>query len=121
MSEKLYQLAEYISRTNPEGVVNIALSNGYKAPKTQQAMTGFILKFLSDKGEEGYRKIIEIHPDRDLILASLEEISEGPMNFIGQIPNDSYSIQNVPKSKFPLVEFLLIAIICLIILSVCTR
>jgi hypothetical protein len=119
--EKIELLAEYISNANPNGVAKLARENGFPVPRSKDSMPGFIYKFLKENGEEGFLKLTMIHPDREMLLASVKPAKNSASNFVGQTPASEVNTMPVSSRGSQTTNILLVVVILLIVLSLLTR
>jgi len=111
-SNKLYNFAETVAKGNPSGVMAIARDHNYHVPNSTETGIGFIIKFVQDKKEDAIKKLVHIHPDRDLILASEERVRysnflDGTVNYVGEKVKD-------PEVKMSMVVLVLIFAVLII-------
>lgn len=65
---RLENLAEYVAGVNPRGVNKLAYKYGFIPASSHEGRKGMLFTGLMEEGEEFFKDIARIHPDRDLIL-----------------------------------------------------
>lgn len=112
--KKLQLLAEHIAKGNPEGLVKVAKKNNYHAPKSIQGGIGFIHKFVNEKKDDALKQLALIHPDREIILASVPA-AKASSNFGG----DEVKFVGEPKGiKAPVIYIMLMLIVAILVISI---
>lgn len=112
-NKKLQNLAQYIAVSNPSGVKELAGKFNYPVPRSNEGTLGFIYKLVSEKGDKGIEKLIEIHPDREVILASFKS-SKIAENFIGDVK----FVGEPQEQKFTLMHVGIIFIVAILVIAV---
>jgi len=63
-------LYQYVAGENPQAAKAVILKYGYKVPQLRNAreLGSLLQSLVGVEGEEAFRDIMEIHPDKDLIM-----------------------------------------------------
>ena len=62
---------DYIAKTNPVGARQVIESHGYKVVNPR-SMGGNLRMLVAQEGEPALRSIVELHPDKDIIMEVFE-------------------------------------------------
>lgn len=73
---------EYIARNNPIGAKRTIESFGYKVVNPKN-MGDNLRMLVAQEGEPALKAIVDLHPDKDLILEICSNLSSNQDNFIG--------------------------------------
>lgn len=68
MNPNLQALVGYVAVMNPKGVNQVAYKYGYLPPVSEEGRQGFLYRGIMEEGDDFFRDIARIHPDRELIL-----------------------------------------------------
>jgi len=65
---KKIPLHVYVARNNPRGASEVITSFGHRKPENSRELLRGLRYVLMAQGEEGYKAIANVHPDRKLII-----------------------------------------------------
>jgi hypothetical protein len=71
---------DYIAKANPVGARQVIESHGYRVVNPR-SMGGNLRMLVAQEGEPALRSIVELHPDKDIILEAFQ--TEQKNNFLG--------------------------------------
>lgn len=75
----------YIAETNPYAAKSVCHSLGYKISnvKTSEDLGNCLKKIVAQEGEEGFKKVMEHHPDKDVLMELFGKPEKEYMNASG--------------------------------------
>jgi hypothetical protein len=113
MNPKLENLVEYISVSNPRGVNKLAYEYGFIPPVSTEGRKGFLFTGLMEEGEDFFKGIAKIHPDRDLIM-NADGLNPNEPNIIDLRNPSVTETVKVIKDNSSLINIAILAILVLI-------
>ena len=63
---------EYISNVNPDAANQVCRKYGYYQIENSDELAWCLRQIVADNGEEGLKKVMELHPEKDVLLELFE-------------------------------------------------
>lgn len=111
MNPNLQALVGYVAVMNPKGVNQVAYKYGYLPPVSEEGRQGFLYRGIMEEGDDFFKDIARIHPDRELILNAdgSEPINNG--STVIESSQEKTIIKSDNKQLIRIIIFIVIAYI----------